>query len=126
MEQNTTAHVVLLLVLLGLVGLLLNLCIPALYVETQHVLDDMERTQPGVFGEKGAVAQAFGIQTMAQFMGLTLGPLWGGFLEYQYGWKTMSLTLGVLAGSTAIPMLWLSNGQKEEGEDEERERLVGT
>ncbi|KAH8424530.1 uncharacterized protein LDX57_002281 [Aspergillus melleus] len=125
-EQNTTSHVVLLLVLLGLIGLLINLCIPALFVETQQVLEDMERSRPGVFGEQGAVAQAFGIQTMAQFMGLTLGPLWGGFSEYQYGWKTMSLTLGVLAGGTAIPMLWLSNGQKAEAEDEERERLIGT
>ncbi|PLB48038.1 MFS transporter [Aspergillus steynii IBT 23096] len=123
-EQNTTAHVVLLLVLLGLIGLLINVSIPALFVETQQVLDDMERTRPGVFGEKGAVAQAFGIQTMAQFLGLTLGPLWGGFSEYQYGWKITSLTLGLLAGVTAIPMLWLSNGQKADVEDEERERLL--
>lgn len=110
--------------LLGLIGLLINLCVPALFVETQQVLEDMERSRPGVFGEKGAVAQAFGIQTMAQFLGLTLGPLWGGFSEYQYGWKVMSLSLGLLAGVTAIPMLWLSNGQKADGGDEERERLL--
>ncbi|THC90831.1 hypothetical protein EYZ11_009717 [Aspergillus tanneri] len=67
-EQNTTTHIVLLLSLIGIVGLLLNLCIPALFVETQQVLESMERARPGIFGERGAVAQAFGIQTMAQFL----------------------------------------------------------
>ncbi|KAE8351792.1 major facilitator superfamily domain-containing protein [Aspergillus coremiiformis] len=122
-EQNTPAHIALLLTLLTLTGLLINLCIPALYVETQQVLEDMEREQPGLFGKKGAVAQAFGVQTMAQFLGLFVGPLWGGFVEFQFGWKNMSWTLALLAGLTAIPMLWLS----DDGHVvtmAERERLV--
>ncbi|GMG09275.1 unnamed protein product [Aspergillus oryzae var. brunneus] len=88
----------------------------------------MERERPGIFGKKGAVAQAFGVQTMAQFLGLFVGPLWGGFIEYRFGWKNMSWTLALLAGLTAVPMLWLSNGgdkvRREEEEERERERLL--
>lgn len=94
----------------------------------------MERTKPGIFGQKGAVAQAFGIQTMAQFSGLFLGPLWGGFVTYRFGWKTMAWSLGVLAGVTAVPMLWLSgrpgreigNHESESAGEEEQERLLNS
>lgn len=48
----------------------------------------MERKQPGVIRPKGAAAQAFNVQTMAHFVGLVVGPLWGGFINYRYGWET--------------------------------------
>ncbi|GLA39549.1 hypothetical protein AnigIFM63309_007145 [Aspergillus niger] len=76
-SQPTTTHITLLMINLTLTGLLVNIATPALYLETQRVLDTMERRQPGIFGPRGAVAQAFGIQTMAQFLGLSLGPLAG-------------------------------------------------
>jgi MFS family permease len=101
--------------------------VPALYVETQQVLEEMERARPGIFGKRGAVAQAFGIQTMASFLGLFLGPLWGGFVEYRFGWRAMAWSLGLLAGVTAVPMLWLSDGapgEVVEGTEGERERLL--
>ncbi|EAU38276.1 predicted protein [Aspergillus terreus NIH2624] len=121
----TTAGVVLLLALLTIIGLFINLCVPALYVETQQELERMERTRPGLFGPRGAVAQAFGIQTMAQFMGMLVGPLWGGFVADRFGWAAMVASLGVLAGGTAVPMLWLSGRpQEHEGNDAERERLL--
>ncbi|KAH1481822.1 hypothetical protein KXX26_007429 [Aspergillus fumigatus] len=126
-ESNTTPHIILLLSLLTLIGLFINACVPALYVETQQVLEEMERARPGIFGKRGAVAQAFGIQTMSSFMGMFLGPLWGGFIEYQFGWNTMAWTLGLLAAVTAVPMLWLSNGapgEVVEGMERERERLL--
>lgn len=78
------------------------------------------------------MAQAFGIQTMAQFLGLFLGPLWGGFVTYRFGWKVMAWSLGILAGLTAVPMLWLSrghhhhhDGDRVHYEDGEGERLLG-
>ncbi|BCR88003.1 MFS transporter [Aspergillus chevalieri] len=129
-EHNGTAHKILLITLLTIIGALLNSAIPALFVETQQVLEDMERAEPGIFGRKGAVAQAFGIQTMAQFLGLFLGPLWGGFVTYRFGWKSMAWSLGVLAGVTAVPMLWLSGGpgsdtgDRESENEEEQERLL--
>lgn len=94
----------------------------------------MERATPGIFGPKGAVAQAFGIQTMAQFLGMFLGPAWGGFMSYRLGWKVMVVSLGVLSGVTAVPMLWLSSGSgsgsssghdAHDEEESEREALLG-
>lgn len=97
------------------------------------MLDEMERATPGIFGPKGAVAQAFGIQTMAQFLGMFLGPAWGGFMSYRLGWKVMVVSLGVLSGVTAVPMLWLSSGSSSghdahdevDEEESEREALLG-
>ncbi|CAI7581554.1 unnamed protein product [Penicillium discolor] len=56
-------------------GFIINVGLPALYVETQAVLDDMECKRPGIKGPKGAISQAFSLQTMAQFIGLFFGPL---------------------------------------------------
>lgn len=85
-----------------------------MYVETQLALTAMEANNPGVLGPKGAVAQGFGLQSMCQFAGVFFGPLWGGFVEYRWGWGAMTGTLGVLVALTAIPMLWLGERVNEE------------
>ena len=109
----------------------IDLSEPALLVEIQHVLDDMEAKDPGVFGGKGAVAQAFGLENMAHFGGLALGPLVGGFVEFRYGWKVMTLGLAALSALTAVPMLWLSGRLEDDSwtesadEEMERELLLG-
>lgn len=92
-----------------------------MYVETQLALTDLENKQPGLLGPKGAVAQGFGLQSMCQFAGVFLGPLWGGFVEYRFGWGVMSGTLGGLALLTACPMLWLGESGVDGGESEEAE-----
>ncbi|CAG8203540.1 unnamed protein product [Penicillium salamii] len=125
-EERSATHVALLCVILVIVGICIDLSEPALLVEIQRVLDDMEAKTPGVFGGKGAVAQAFGLENMAHFGGLALGPLVGGFVEFRYGWKVMTLGLGVLSALTAVPMLWLSGRPEKvswtESADEEMER----
>ncbi|KAJ5771931.1 Major facilitator superfamily domain general substrate transporter [Penicillium odoratum] len=123
--HNSWPHIAALIFLLGLTGLFINLGLPALYVESQAVLDEMELRKPGIFGPKGAIAQAFGLQTMAQFIGLFFGPLWGGFIEYHYGWKTMAWTLGLLVFITAIPVLWLSGKSHDEVHGPEADPLLG-
>ncbi|OJJ46684.1 hypothetical protein ASPZODRAFT_2000289 [Penicilliopsis zonata CBS 506.65] len=125
-EENSTAHIALLVTLLVLIGMFTSLAIPALYAETQTVLDELEARDPGIFGPKGATAQAFGIQTMAQFVGLFAGPVWGGFIDHRFGWKAMSASLGVLAGITSIPMLWLSDDPENADDDEESRRPLLT
>ncbi|KAL2696361.1 hypothetical protein AAEP93_002775 [Penicillium crustosum] len=125
--HNSWPHIATLIVLLCWTGLFINMGLPALYVESQAVLDDMECKRPGITGPKGAIAQAFSLQTMAQFIGLFFGPLWGGFVEYHFGWKTMAWTLGLLAFVTAFPMLWLS-GKVHDVKDDvggETEPLLG-
>ncbi|KAK4869430.1 hypothetical protein LT330_005812 [Penicillium expansum] len=125
-EENSPSNIGLLCVILGLIGICIDLSEPALIVEMQRVLDDMEAGDPGVFGGRGAVAQAFSLENMAHFGGLALGPMVGGFVEFRYGWKIMTLGLGVLSAVTAMPMLWLSGPMAEvswsESADEEMER----
>ncbi|KAJ5512403.1 hypothetical protein N7463_001955 [Penicillium fimorum] len=125
-EENSPSHIALLCVILGAVGMCIDLSEPALIVEMQRVLDDMEAGDPGIFGGRGAVAQAFSLENMAHFGGLALGPMVGGFVEFKYGWKVMTLGLGVLSAVTAMPMLWLSGPVEEvswtESADEGMER----
>ncbi|KAL2815342.1 major facilitator superfamily domain-containing protein [Aspergillus granulosus] len=95
----------------------------------------------------GGIAQAFGIQTMAQFLGMFLGSLWGGFVEWRFGWRAMAVSLSVLTFVTAWGMLFLGEkslrsswfpwvrenrkdgrvlGGDESQEDGERERLLSS
>lgn len=124
-EQNTFQHKAILCAILATVGICIDLTEPALLVELQRVLDDMEAADPCVFGEKGAVAQAFGLQSMAHFGGFALGPIIGAFVSVRYGWDVMTFCLGFLSLVTAVPMLWLS-GPITDGptSDTERDPLI--
>lgn len=85
----------------------------------------MEEEDPAVFTGQGAVAQVFGLQSMAHFGGFALGPVIGGFVSFRYGWNFMTLLLGLLSIITAVPMLRLSRpvtyGYVS---DSERSRLI--
>ena len=126
-EHNTLSQKILLCVILVLFGIFNNSTNPSLLAEVQHALDDMEEKIPGIFGAQGAIAQAASLQHMASFSGMTLGPMVGGFLDTRFGWKTMSLCLGLLTAVTAVPTLWLAGPRSEkapEGESREREPLL--
>jgi MFS family permease len=109
-KDNTLSHKLLLGVLMALCGFAGDLGQPALYLETQLVLDDLERQTPGIFGEQGAVAQAFGLQSMANYAGLAVGPIIGQRLFENFGWTVTMWTLGAIAGATTLPMFFLSHG----------------
>ena len=137
-NANILSHKILLPALVTLAGLASDIGQPALYLQTQLVVDGMEARNPGVFGEKGAVAQAFSLQVMASFAGLMLGPMVGGFLSDRFGWSAMAWSLGLLTAITAGPMVLLSSttgdnddntgesdaGAEERGRDPEREPLL--
>jgi MFS family permease len=108
-SQNTLTHKVLLAFLVALCSLAPGMAQPGLYIESQMILGKIEDQTPGIFGDKGAVAQAFGLQTMANYAGLAVGPIIGGSLLDRYGWKVMAWVLGAMAGVTVLPMFWLSN-----------------
>jgi MFS family permease len=112
-ERKSTEQIALLVSLLLLTGTFIHACAPAMYVETQCALTAMELKSSGILGPKGAVAQGFGLQSMCQFAGVFFGPLWGGFVEYRFGWGAMTGTLGVLVALTALPMLWLGETEEE-------------
>lgn len=105
--RHSNEQIALLVSLLFIIGIFIHACAPAMYVETQRALMSMEEKDPGILGPKGAVAQGFGLQSMCQFAGVFFGPLWGGFVEYRFGWGVMTGSLGVLVALTGIPMLWL-------------------
>ncbi|CAG8021196.1 unnamed protein product [Penicillium olsonii] len=118
--HHSNAQIALLVCLLFLTGVFIHACAPAMYVETQQALTTMEINSPGILGPKGAVAQGFGLQSMCQFAGVFLGPLWGGFVEYRFGWGAMTASLGVLVALTAMPMLWLGESDMERENEAER------
>ncbi|KAJ5352918.1 hypothetical protein N7452_001892 [Penicillium brevicompactum] len=120
--KNSTEQIALLVCLLFLTGIFIHACAPAMYVETQQALTTMELKSPGILGPKGAVAQGFGLQSMCQFAGVFFGPLWGGFVEYRFGWGAMTGSLGVLAALTAMPMLWLGESGENENERSEEQQ----
>ncbi|KAL4797161.1 major facilitator superfamily domain-containing protein [Aspergillus venezuelensis] len=131
-SQNSPTHMAGLLCLLTLTGLLMNLATPALFVETQDVLvklqsqSQSQQPQPqfqsrkNLKNETKGIAQSFGLQTMAQFLGMFLGSLWGGFVEWRFGWTVMVFSLGSLCFLSAFAMLGLgerSNYGPEEGNE---------
>ncbi|KAJ5302864.1 hypothetical protein N7476_009663 [Penicillium atrosanguineum] len=126
-EMNTMQDKTLLCVLLALFGTFNNGISPCLLVETQQVVDELEEETPGVFGDNGATAQAFSLQQMAQFTGMVIGPMIGGFIDHRYGWKMMNLCLGTLSAITAVLTLQLSgpepNGDPEEDYQEQEPLL---
>jgi MFS family permease len=127
-EQDTSFDKIILCIILLGIGICVNLAEPALLLEIQRVLHDIEVEDPSAFGDNSAVSQAFSLQIMARFGGFVLGPIQSGFISFYYGWDVMTLGLGVLSLVTAVPMLWLSSATKatqtsDEGNAERRPLL---
>lgn len=100
-------QIVLLCALLSVLGLALTVAMVPFIVEVTYVVTTMEQNRPGVFGTRGAFAQAYGIYNCALAGGMLIGPLWGGLVVEKAGWKTMCWSLGLLSAVTAVPAaLW--------------------
>ena len=81
---------------------------PALMAEITFGLVDIERRNPGIFGEQGAYAQAYALFNIAFAGGCLLGPIWGGFVIAKAGWGTLTWSVSVLSAITALPtVLWV-------------------
>lgn len=94
---------VLMCTLFVLLGLSFDLMIGPLMAEISWAVEDEEERSPGLFGEKGAYAQAYGLFNTAWAAGCLVGPLWGGMVKETAGWGTMTWTLALLSGVTAVP-----------------------
>lgn len=109
MTENTIDHKVLLCALLALIGLSMTLVISPVLAEITYLVEAKERKHPGIFGSKGAYAQAYGLFNVSFAGGTMVGPLWAGLIDMRAGWKTMSWTMGLLCVLSALPA-WLFTG----------------
>lgn len=82
------------------------------FTEAMYVVDDWEEAEPGVFGGKGAYAQAFSLMTIAYAAGSLVGPFVGGLLAERIGWSSLTLCSGLLCGVCALPCLYATGGRR--------------
>lgn len=100
-------HKALLCVLLALIGLSFNLIITPLAAEVTYIVVQKEQAHPGLFGCRGAYAQAYSLFNMAFAAGCMVGPIWAGQVNDAVGWGTMAWSLALLSGVTSVPtFLW--------------------
>ncbi|KAJ0418988.1 MFS amine transporter [Aspergillus carlsbadensis] len=100
--ENTTHDKILLYILLFFAGLAAALKTIALMVEVNHIVEEKEKECPGIFGEQGGTAQAYGLYNAAWSGGQVLGPLVAGWLVEWKGWATMVTVFGVVSGVMAV------------------------
>ena len=113
----------LLCVLLVLLGIASALVLMPTVSEFTLVVAAKERREPGVFGEKGAYAQAYGLFNMAYAAGTMIGPLWGGLVVDGAGWGTMVWSLAVLSAGMSVFSAGFTGGwvfRKDDGEEGRR------
>jgi len=108
--HDSIGQKVLLCALLALIGVSLNLMMPPLMAEITYVVEAKEKKTPGLFGRSGAYAQAYALFNCAFAGGALVGPIWAGFVEATSGWGTMSWSLGLLSGLSAIPIVIWTGG----------------
>ena len=97
----------LMVALLALVGTGLSLVITPIMADITLSVNQIEADNPGVFGEHGAFANAYGLFNGAYATGTLIGPIWGGFVKANAGWGTMTWSIALLVGLSAIPtMVW--------------------
>ncbi|KAK4956280.1 hypothetical protein LTR10_005802 [Elasticomyces elasticus] len=102
-QHNTLAQKATLCVLLGIAGLCGTCLLEPLIAEITYLGGGQ-----GVGGTKvRSYAQAYALFNIAWELGDTAGPLLAGLMLKSVGWETMTMTLGILAGVSAITTaLW--------------------
>ncbi|KAL8637123.1 MAG: hypothetical protein Q9228_005570 [Teloschistes exilis] len=103
-------QIVVLCALLALLGVALTIVMTPLLAEITYILNEKERHHPGLFGTKGAYAQAYGLFNCAFAGGMLVGPLWAGGVIQSAGWETLCLSLGILSLVSSVPALLFTNG----------------
>ncbi|KIW86657.1 uncharacterized protein Z519_12712 [Cladophialophora bantiana CBS 173.52] len=104
-------QIVLLCIFLAMLGTTTTLATPPLMAEITFTVESQTQVQPGAFGSRGAIAQAYAFYSLWLAGGLLAGPLWGGFVFRIGGWKTMTWTFGLLSGITMVPTIHFMGGK---------------
>jgi MFS family permease len=108
--NGTDGDFALLIILLAVLGVAFAIGLPPLAAEVMHVVDEMERQEPGIFGPNGACAQAYGLTNAGLGVGCLLGPMGAGFARVRWGWKTAVTCMAVASAVTAVIVLPVTGG----------------
>ena len=114
-NENDVGHVALLCILLFAIGVALNLVLTPVFSEAMYTVDEKEAAQPGIFGPKGAYAQAFAQMNIAYGAGSLLGPLLGGLLVERIGWNNVTLLTGISCAVCVPACLYATGGTASTG-----------
>ncbi|CAK7227777.1 hypothetical protein SCUCBS95973_006656 [Sporothrix curviconia] len=105
-DDNTASKQVMLCVLLTLIGVGTAFSGPPLLKEVGVVVEAAERASPsGVFGRRGAAAQAYGVHNAAFAVGNLLGPILAGALKATLGWAAMGYFFGLFSLVSGVSVL---------------------
>lgn len=89
-------------------GFTLILIVSPVAADLSAVVEDKERTDPGIFGPGGAYAQAFALFNCSMAAATLFGPVAAGALISRWGWGVMTACMGVFAFSGAVPAVSIS------------------
>ena len=102
-NHDSIEQKILLCVLLVCCGFTLILIVSPVAADLSAVVEDKERTDPGIFGPGGAYAQAFALFNCSMAAATLFGPVAAGALIERWGWGVMTACMGVFAFSGAVP-----------------------
>ncbi|KAF3276624.1 hypothetical protein TWF970_006210 [Orbilia oligospora] len=110
-QRPVAGHIALLCALLFCIGFVISASMPGAMSEISISVVEFEKESPGIFGEKGAFAQAYALFNIAWSLGSVVGPLLGGFLNKAIGWNSMVLLFGFLCLLTSFVTIWYTGGK---------------
>ena len=126
-DHDSNEMVALLCSLTLLLGISLDMILIPSWSDASYTVDDIMKNEPGIFGTKGAYAQAFSLMNMAYATGSLIGPLLGGFLVENVGWNDLTLGTGIFSALCVVPCLFATGGRRRQGNEQATEdREEGT
>ena len=96
--------------LLCVVGLGFSQAMPALQTEITAATKEIEDGTPGIFGQRGAYAQAYGLMNAAFACGSMVGPIYTGFVRVWLGWSAVTLSMSILAAIVLLCTIAITGG----------------
>ena len=98
------------------VGVGLALSLVPLVVDATAAVGAMEAERPGVFGQGGAYARAFGLVNAVVAAGGMVGPLGAGYLRVGIGWAGLAWVMGGLCLGAWGAVMLFTGGRRKEGD----------
>ncbi|KAG9230850.1 major facilitator superfamily domain-containing protein [Amylocarpus encephaloides] len=109
-ETDTHEQKLLLCWLLVACGCTLILIVAPVAADLSAVVEELEKEDSGRFGPGGAYAQAYALFNCSMAAATMFGPVVAAAIKLNYGWKAMTLAMGIFSFSGAIPILFFTGG----------------